>query len=138
MENKIDKFAEDFLSKLGNIIEEQRRILDIKVADLSKKSGVSIGVISDLINNRGRMPSLLNFIKIANALELSDDIILGIFKGQDNSVENKKLSRNEMRVALNNYGLPKGYANNMLIQIDALLAHHAMIKQRQEDKNATS
>ena len=53
---KVD--IDSMLIAIGQLIKEQKGYLGLTVAELSKKSGVSVGVISDLINNRGRVPSL--------------------------------------------------------------------------------
>lgn len=63
-----NKRVYNLLQYLGAVIRRRRIYKRLTVADLSKLTGVSVGVISDLENCRGRIPSLVNFIKIANAL----------------------------------------------------------------------
>lgn len=48
------------------------------IAQLSKLSGVSVGVISDLENNKGKVPSLANFIALTRTLCMSRDFVLKV------------------------------------------------------------
>lgn len=130
MEQKNDKYTDSLLEEISDIIGDYKRALDLTTTELSEKSGVSVGVISDLVTNRGRVPSLVNFIKIANALELSDDMILQIFNRRSDVKDDGKISDIELRKALIKYGLSKIYAGNILVQIDALIAHAKKNRER--------
>ena len=92
------------LALIGTAIKRYRKIRGYTVVKLSKKSGVSVGVISDLTTMRGRVPSLTNFIKIAAALEMPNDIIMGILTS---SKSLKKTQSNILREALLTHGVSK-------------------------------
>lgn len=113
---------DSMLNAISTIIKEQKEFLGITVADLSKRSGVSVGVISDLINNRGRVPSLANFINLAIALELPEDMFTGLLQGKIEQVRKANQgSRQEVEDALRRYGLSQQNIDNIIIQIDALI-----------------
>ena len=82
MNNPKEINIDSMLIAIAKMIKEQKEALNLTVAELSEKSGVSVGVISDLINNRGRVPSLANFAKLAIALELPEDMFTGLIMGK--------------------------------------------------------
>lgn len=47
------------------------------IAELSRQSGVSVGVISDLENEKGKVPTLANFIGLTRTLGMSKEFVLG-------------------------------------------------------------
>lgn len=122
MKNSKQINVDSMLIAIGKIIKEQKEYLGLTVADLSEKSGVSVGVISDLINNRGRVPSLINFVKLAVALELPEDMFTGLIQGKIEQVQNaNKCSREDVEQALLRYGLKKDNLPMLMAQIDAIL-----------------
>ena len=122
MKNSKQIKVDSMLIAIGKIIKEQKEYLGLTVADLSEKSGVSVGVISDLINNRGRVPSLINFVKLAVALELPEDMFTGLIQGKIEQVQNaNKCSREDVEQALLRYGLKKDNLPMLMAQIDAIL-----------------
>lgn len=46
------------------------------IAELSRQSGVSVGVISDLENEKGKVPTLANFIGLTRTLGMSKEFVL--------------------------------------------------------------
>ena len=110
------------LIAIGQIVKEQKERLEMTVADLSEKSGVSVGVISDLINNRGRVPSLANFIKLAVALQLPEDIFTSLIQGKIEQVQKtNNCTREDVEQVLLRYGLKKENLPMLMAQIDAIL-----------------
>jgi len=122
MKNPKEINVDSMLIAIGQIIKEQKERLDLTVADLSEKSGVSVGVISDLINNRGRVPSFINFVKLAIALELPEDMFTGLIQGKIEQVQkDNKCSREDVEQVLLRYGLKKESLPTLMAQIDAIL-----------------
>ena len=122
MANPKEINVDSMLVAIGQIIKEQKEYLGLTVADLSEKSGVSVGVISDLINNRGRVPSFINFVKLAVALELPEDMFTGLIKGKIEQVQrDNKCSREDVEQVLLRYGLKKESLPTLMAQIDAVL-----------------
>lgn len=114
--------VDSMLIAIGQIIKEQKEFLGLTVAELSERSGVSVGVISDLINNRGRVPSFINFVKLAVALELPEDMFTGLIQGKIEQVQKEnKCSREEVEHVLLRYGLKKENLPSLMAQIDAIL-----------------
>ena len=73
------------------------------VADLSRKSGVSIGVISELENNMTKMPSLANFIALARALDLPKSFVTNLIYGEDKEETYISVTAQEIGLAINKY-----------------------------------
>lgn len=122
MKNSKEINVDSMLIAIGKIIKEQKEYLGLTVADLSEKSGVSVGVISDLINNRGRVPSFINFVKLAVALELPEDMFTGLIKGKIEQVQKaNNCSREDVEHVLLRYGLKKESLPTLMAQIDAVL-----------------
>lgn len=123
MNNPKEINIDSMLIAIAKMIKEQKEALNMTVAELSEKSGVSVGVISDLINNRGRVPSLANFAKLAIALELPEDMFTGLIMGKIDAVQKmNNCKREDVERALLQYGLSKSNVPNIMIQIDALIA----------------
>ena len=76
------------LSKLKHF-KETRHELGLTVAELSEKSEVSVGVISALETGKGKVPSLVNFIKLVRTLNIPKDFVLDLIYG---STQSKKVS----------------------------------------------
>ena len=117
---KVD--IDSMLIAIGQLIKEQKGYLGLTVAELSKKSGVSVGVISDLINNRGRVPSLANFINLAIALELPEDMFTALLQGNIEYVQNNNnCTSDDVELVLRKYGLSEENIEVTMIQINALI-----------------
>ena len=122
MKNPKEINVDSMLIAIGQIVKEQKERLEMTVADLSEKSGVSVGVISDLINNRGRVPSLANFIKLAVALQLPEDIFTSLIQGKIEQVQKtNNCTREDVEQVLLRYGLKKENLPMLMAQIDAIL-----------------
>ncbi len=118
MENK-NQYIDSMLTAISKILKEQRACLNLSVAQLSEKSGVSVGVISDLENKRGRVPSLTNFVLLAQALKLPDEFFADLIKNKTETISKIDVKEN-LRNALNAYGLNKTNSDLIMIQIEAL------------------
>ena len=122
MNNPKEINIDSMLIAISKIIKEQKEYLNMTVAELSEKSGVSVGVISDLINNRGRVPSFANFVKLAIALQLPEDMFTGLIMGKIDAVQKKNnCNREDVERVLLQYGLSKSNIQSIMIQIDALI-----------------
>lgn len=122
MNNPKEINIDSMLIAISKIIKEQKEYLNMTVAELSEKSGVSVGVISDLINNRGRVPSFVNFVKLAIALQLPEDMFTGLIMGKIDAVQKmNNCKREDVERVLLQYGLSKSNIQSIMIQIDALI-----------------
>ena len=110
------------LEAIAFLIKEQRAELNLTVAQLSERSGVSVGVISDLENNRGRVPSLINFVKLAKALKLPDDMFTGLIEGNIDIQRNTEQLRENLKDTMLHYGLNESNAEMFITQIDSIIA----------------
>lgn len=76
------------------------------IAELSRQSGVSVGVISDLENEKGKVPTLANFIGLTRALGMSNEFVLATIldcKLCDN--EEKRNAQETIINSLRDYGI---------------------------------
>lgn len=122
MNNHEEINIDSMLDVIGNIIQEQRELLGLTVAELSQKSGVSVGVISDLINHRGRVPTLANFIKLASALQLPEDMFTSLIQGKIEKVqEANKCSKEDVEHVLLRYGVKKDNLSTLIALIDTFI-----------------
>lgn len=74
---KIDDIKKDIWESI-TYLKRARNQIGWTIAELSRKSGVSVGVISDLENEKGKVPSLANFIALTRALGMSKEFVLGL------------------------------------------------------------
>ena len=75
-----------------------------------------------MINNRGRVPSLANFIKLAVALQLPEDIFTSLIQGKIEQVQKaNNCTREDVEQVLLRYGLKKENLPMLMAQIDAIL-----------------
>lgn len=87
-------------------LKRARNQIGWTIAELSRKSGVSVGVISDLENNKGKVPSLANYIAITRTLGMSKEFVLGLML--DYTVSNRPQKVNNNNAIINNlqeYGI---------------------------------
>lgn len=110
------------LGIIAEIIKTYRKKIGLTVADLAKTSGVSVGVISDLENNRGRVPSLVNFIKLAQVLQIPESLFSELLQGEIPTTNISVNYKKNLRDALLAYGLDKKYLNLIIAQIDAVIS----------------
>ena len=106
------------ISTFGAMIKQERINRKLTVAELSELSKVSVGVISDLENDRGRVPSLISFLKLVVALDLPSTLFVDMFKETASCDDNNKTKI--LETALLKYGV-----SPMALQvvIDVINAH---------------
>ena len=61
---------------LGKTIKKERELSKLTVSELSRLSGVSVGVISSLENNKGKIPSVENLYKITKELGVDMGVLV--------------------------------------------------------------
>lgn len=71
-----------------HILEERRRILGLTIDDLSRRSGISNGILSDVLRGVSRSVHREKLKKIANAMDFSLDEILRNPKGSGHLIPN--------------------------------------------------
>lgn len=112
-------------------IKVARKQIGLTIAELSKRTGVSVGVISELENEKRKdkkIPSLVNFIAITRALGMSKEFVLGLvldYKLCDTS-KNKAA---EMADKLREYGIHDKESINFIMQTIEF------VKNRTKNKN---
>ncbi len=104
--------------------KEARNANGLTVAELAEKSGVSVGVISELENNDKRkdekdkkVPSLVNFIALARTLGMSEEFVLQTVL--QHGTRNSKTSRDKylaIKNALRDYGIQDEGSITFLMQ----------------------
>ena len=84
--------------------KKARKELGLTVAELSAKSEVSVGVISEIEKGKGKVPSLVNFIKLVRTLRIPKDFVLDIVyetpKGKKRTRRNFLRGRRNIKVML--------------------------------------
>lgn len=58
-------------------LKNARNQIGWSIAELSRRSSVSVGVISDLENDKKKVPTLANFIGLTRTLGMSKEFVLG-------------------------------------------------------------
>lgn len=97
---------------MGNKIREIRLIKNISLNKLAKMTGISIGYLSDIENNKAQNPTMDKLNKIAEALEVSINDFLGDDYNSNNNNDSEIFS--EMMVSkLKKHGI---YNNSMSLE----------------------
>jgi len=92
MTNNSDKNIEKIKNTIWDSVEklkEARNQIGWSIAELSRQSGVSVGVISDLENNKGKVPSLANFIALTRTLKMSEAFVIKTIQGEHSPMKCK-------------------------------------------------
>lgn len=108
------------LMGIGKMIRMARTDMKLSVAELSEKAGVSVGVISDLENFKGRVPTLINFVKLANALNLPSTMFIDLFQDTISASNNIDTTEKQLRAALLNYGVDLCIIPHIIKYIDMM------------------
>lgn len=98
-------------------LKEARVQMGWSIAELSRRSSVSVGVISDLENNKGKVPSLANFIALTRTLHMSEFFVLRTIQGipsQRKQKDDKKELEYMFKNCLRDMGLYDSEAINFL------------------------
>ncbi|HDF2797372.1 TPA: helix-turn-helix transcriptional regulator [Clostridioides difficile] len=112
-ENKI-------LIGIGNRLKKQRKELDLTLEDISDLTGLSKGYISN-IEKGIKSPSLITFIKLINALNVSSDHILK----NENKISKLQITTNNIDEIINDLDVKE---LNLLIDIIKSIRKNRNIK----------
>lgn len=112
-----------------------RNKIGLTVAELAEKSGVSVGVISELENNDKRenkdkkVPSLVNFIALTRALGMSEEFVLStVLKHESRNGRTSKDKRMVVENSLREYGIQDDDS------LSFLMRSVSFVKQRVKNK----
>lgn len=123
---KIQEEVKTVIRRFGAIVAKTRKDKEMKLQELSQKSGVSIGVISDLENGKDKIPNLYTLIALAKTLEIKNDEFLRTIFGEVIHKDPAKKAPSDMLVdALVAYGVPNDIAANILVGIDLSYGNHS-------------
>ncbi|MBS5860197.1 helix-turn-helix transcriptional regulator [bacterium] len=124
---KIQEEVKTIIRRFGAIVAKTRKDKEMKLQELSQKSGVSIGVISDLENGKDKIPNLYTLIALAKTLEIkNDEFLRTIFGEVIHKDPTQKDSRDMLVDALVAYGVPIDVAANILVGIDLSYGNHSI------------
>lgn len=106
-------------------LKKARKLKGWTIAQLSKESGVSVGVISDLENGKQKMPSLLNFIALTKTLDMPEEFVIDTVletkdfryvEGQGFKCGNTPI-KSELKNTLNAYGIHDEDSIKLIMQV---------------------
>ena len=112
------------LKNIGDMIQAERAKKGWSMAQLAEISGISSSLISDLENNKGKVPNIFTLISIARALNLTDDEFIKAFWAQTKPVVRRKTERDkedEVRTALLEYGIPSSILKGIMDYINIIV-----------------
>lgn len=98
-------------------LKKARNQIGWSIAELSRRSSVSVGVISDLENGKNKVPTLANFIGLTRTLGMSKEFVLGtildykLCDKEDNSTTQDTIINN-----LRDYGIHDEESIEFLMQ----------------------
>lgn len=116
--NKLQKEVKAIIKKFGAFVSKTRKDKGMKLQELSQKSGVSVGVISDLENGKEKIPNLYTLIALAKTLEFSNGEFLELIFGEViHNKSNEKNSSENLLNALTACGVPCDVANNITASV---------------------
>lgn len=122
---QLQEEVKTIIRRFGAIVAKTRKDKGMKLQELSQKSGVSIGVISDLENGKDKIPNLYTLIALAKTLEIKNDEFLQTIFGEIIHKDPNKKAPSDMLVeALVAYGVPSDIAANILVGIDLSFGKH--------------
>ena len=122
------------LKNIGELIRTSRQNKGWSMANLANKSGISSSLISDLENNKGKVPNIFTLIAIARALEIPDETFIASIWNNVSPACNKIKPEDKIRTALSEYGVPNVAITNIMLyaKIFARLANYMEIYNLQE------
>lgn len=136
--NMSEKEVKDILKNIGEMIRTARNNKGWSMAQLAEKSGISSSLISDLENNKGKVPNIFTLISIARALNLSDDEFITGFWQQSKKVriKNKESEQHDIVIkALLGYGIPQKAMAGVMNYIDMFAAVGKVYDLYEKNKN---
>lgn len=122
------------LKNISELIRTSRQDKGWSMANLANKSGISSSLISDLENNKGKVPNIFTLIAIARALEIPDETFIASIWNNVSPACNKIKPEDKIRTALSEYGVPNVAITNIMLyaKIFARLANYMEIYNLQE------
>lgn len=124
---KLQEEVKTIIMRFGTMVANARKGKGMKLQELSQKSGVSIGVISDLENEKGKIPNLYTLIALAKTLDIKNDEFLRLIFGECIHKDSTQKSPSKMLTdALVAYGVPTDIAANILVGIELSYGKHTI------------
>lgn len=108
------------------------------IAQLARESGVSVGVISDLENDKGKVPSLVNFIALTRALDMPEEYVLdAVLETREFKLVNNEFVYGDDKINPNDtlINALKAYGIHDIESIDFMLNTAMFVKSRTKNKN---
>lgn len=129
IDNNIDSIKCEVMTSLLDF-KKARNANGLTVAELAEKSGVSIGVISELENNDKRenkdkkVPSLVNFIALTRALGMSEEFVLRtVLKHEPRNGSTVKDKYMAIKNSLREYGIQDDESITFLMRSIEFVKH---------------
>lgn len=117
--------VKDIIKNFGNLVKQARNEQNLRIQDVSQRSGVSSGAISDLENGKEKIPNLYTLVALAKTLNISNhDFIRTIFGEIVQEDPSIKKPCDMLVDALRAYGAPNDLAANILVSIDLALGRN--------------
>lgn len=102
------------LKNIGELIRTSRQNKGWSMANLATKSGISSSLISDLENNKGKVPNIFTLVAIARALEIPDETFISSIWSKVSSTCSRIKLEDRLRTALSEYGVPSRFITNIM------------------------
>lgn len=117
-QTKLREEVNAIINNFGKLIKEIRHEKKWSMAKLEKESGISQSLISDLENNKGKMPNIFTLVSIARALDFSDETFIEYLWGHV-PTKNTDIDKNKkLEQALLNVGVSPKQLEGVMTYID--------------------
>lgn len=131
--SEINNLKEDvkyIIGEFGALVKKERNKQEMKIQELSAKSGVSVGVISDLENQKKeKIPNLYTLVALARTLKIGNNYFVRLIFGNIAHEEPKEKTPDQILTeALVAYGVPSDVAANILVGIELSYGKHTKKK----------
>ncbi|WP_426444120.1 helix-turn-helix domain-containing protein [Brevibacillus laterosporus] len=74
-------------TSLGELIKEKRIALELSISEVSRRTGISKGIISKIESGETKRPELRNIRLLADVLHISYDSIIELYIELDNRID---------------------------------------------------
>ena len=113
--------AEQILKRIGSLVKTHRQQKQWSMAQLAEQSGTSSSLISDLENNKGKVPSMFTLMSIARALNIPDDGLIKIFISFNKTARELPDSAEiSLRNLLLGFNVPTNAVNDIVILLNMI------------------
>lgn len=137
MKIKQSELREDInkvLANFGKMVKETRQLKKWSTTKLAEESGISQSLISDLENNKGKVPNIYTLVAIARALDLPDETFVEqIWKNINKKSNSEQKNEFLLEKALREYGVPIESLNDIIIYIKYLVFMKDINKKFKQD-----